>query len=123
MVEGQPHFDVVASQLLTFIGDDNVVGHNLPFDMKFLMCSGADLTKIKRRYFDTLRIARNTVDKAKESWDKDLEMYIESNYGVENYKLSTLCEYYGIPLVDAHRAENDALATGMLLHCLSNDRI
>ena len=32
-----------------------------------------------------------------------------------NFKLGTLCEYFGISLVGAHRAWNDAYATAQLL--------
>ena len=44
------------------------------------------------------------------------------DYDVDDYKLKTLCNYYGIPLVGAHRALADCYATGLLLECLAKDR-
>ena len=37
MVAGCPCFQQVAASLVEFIGDDNIVGHNLPFDLKFIV--------------------------------------------------------------------------------------
>ena len=34
--------------------------------------------------------------------------------GLKNYKLSTVCANQNVPLIDAHRASNDALATAKL---------
>ena len=35
-------------------------------------------------------------------------------FGLHNYKLGTVCAYENVPLIDAHRAANDALATAKL---------
>ena len=34
--------------------------------------------------------------------------------GLRNYKLSTVCQEMNVPLIDAHRASNDAIATAKL---------
>lgn len=124
MVAGKPCFQQVAASLVDFIGKDNIVGHNLPFDLSFIVKYGADVTLEKRKYYDTLAIARRTVKKAKEKWDKDLEEYVTDldSDGIENYKLGTLCSWYGIQNTNSHRAEGDALATGQLLKKLADDR-
>lgn len=124
MVAGCPCFQQIALSLMEFVGDDNVVGHNLPFDLKFIVHYGADITEKKRRYFDTLAIAQKTVKKAKMKWDRELEDYVEDDEsdGVPDYKLGTLCSYLGIINRDSHRAENDALATGFLFKQLAEIR-
>lgn len=116
MVKGQPCFQQIAVSLIDFIEDDNIVGHNLPFDLKFIVRYGADISGRKRKYYDTLAIAKKTIRKMKMKWDKELEDYEldEDSDGVPNYKLETLCSYLEIPNADAHRAENDALAAGLL---------
>lgn len=124
MVEGCPCFQQVALSLVEFIGDDNIVGHNLPFDLKFIVHYGADVTTKKRKYYDTLAISQKTIKKVKMKWDKELEAYFEDDNsdGISNYKLETLCSYLDIINMDAHRAESDALATGILFHKLAEIR-
>lgn len=125
MVEGQPNFQQVAEALLRFIGDDDLVGHNLPFDLKFIVHYGADVTTTKRKYYDTMALAQKNVKKARMKWDKEWEVYVEDIYseGVSNYKLETLCRYLGIINKDAHRAESDAMAAGMLFQKLIQIRM
>ena len=49
---------------------------------------------------------------------------IQSAYDVEDYKLTTLCDYYTIrDELFAHRALGDAFATGNLFECLAKDKI
>lgn len=125
MVAGKPCFQQIAASLVEFIGKDNIVGHNLPFDLSFIVRYGADVTAEKRKYYDTLAIARRTIKKAGEKWDADLEEYVSDldSDGIENYKLETLCSWYGIQNSNSHRAEGDALATGQLLKKLADDRV
>ena len=114
MVAGKPQFAYIAAGLQEFIGKDNLVGHNLPFDMKFIMKYGVDPTLVKRKYYDTLDIAKHTLKK----WRDGSEAY----YDVFDYKLDTLCDYYHIPFFGAHRALADCYATGQLLERLAKDR-
>lgn len=125
MVKGKPCFQQVAASLIDFIGDDNIVGHNLQFDLKYIVHYGADVSVKKRKYYDTLTIAKKTIKKVKMKWDKELEDYIEDydSDGVPDYKLETLCAYFGIINIDAHRAESDAIATGLLFQKLAEIRI
>lgn len=112
MVEGKPAFRQIAESLADFIGDDALVGHNLEFDLGFLFVHGLDIGNGKRRYYDTLRIAQNTVKRAGDS----------NPAGIKNHKLGTLCRWYGIPNPVSHRAANDALAVGLLLKELADER-
>lgn len=125
MVEGQPNFQQVAEALLRFIGDDDLVGHNLPFDLKFIVHYGADVTTTKRKYYDTLALSQKNIKKERQKWDKELEAYVSDIYseGVSDYKLKTLCFYLGIINKDAHRAESDAMAAGMLFQKLIQIRM
>lgn len=108
MVAGKPHFRQLTTSLLEFIGADALVGHNIGFDLKFIVRNGADVTSKKRKYYDTLEIAKRSLKKYED---------------VDNYKLPTLCRYYGIHMPDAHRADCDAIATGLLFKRFAHDRI
>ena len=97
----------------------------MEFDLKFIVKHGVDLTASKRKYYDTLAIAPKTLKKLKETWDREYDCYMpdySADYDVEDYKLGTLCRYYGIQLSGAHRALADCYATGLLLECLAKDR-
>lgn len=125
MVEGKPLFGQIVHSLQSFIGTDNIVGHNLEFDLKFIIKNGFDVYACDRKYYDTLEIAQKTLKKVKEKWDKEVYAYMpdySKDYDVENYKLKTLCQYYGITYVGAHRALADAYVTGLLLDKLAKDR-
>ena len=108
MVEGKPRFQSIAVAVRDFIGDDAIVGHNLEFDLKFLMKYGAELST-ERKCYDTLKIARNTIEKG-------------GLAGVTNYKLQTLCEHFGFTVFDAHRSLGDCYATAMLFNALAQLR-
>ncbi len=125
MVAGKPCFQQIAASLVEFIGEDNIVGHNLPFDLKFIVHYGANVTERKRKYYDTLAIAQKTIKKVRMKWDKEYEEYVEdfNSTGISDYKLKTLCFYLGLPYQGAHRAEADALATGLLFQSLIDMRV
>ena len=127
MVADSPKFSQIIDCLSSFIGKSNIVGHNLPFDLKFLYRYGYDFTTDKRHYYDTCEISKKTLKIPKMKWDKEYGEYVINDnydYDVENYKLTTLCEYYEIRDNSfAHRAMSDALATGILFQKLSQDKI
>ncbi len=124
MVRGKPCFQEIAASFLDFIGGDDLVGHNLPFDLKFIVHNGADVTQTKRKYFDTLALAQKTIKKVRMKWDREMEDYVEAedSDGISNYKLGTLCDYLGIVTRGGHRAEADALAAGLLFKKLAEMR-
>ncbi len=125
MLDGKPCFQQIASSFIDFIGTDNIVGHNLPFDLKFIVHYGADVHETKRKYFDTLALSKRIVKKVKMKWDKEIEDYVEdeNSDGITDYKLETLCAYFDIMTETTHRAEGDALAAGMLFYELAKLRI
>lgn len=106
MIANKPYFNQILETLSKFIGNDNLVGHNLLFDLKFLYKNGYNFLSQKRNYYDTLELAKKT---------------IKSKY-VENYKLTTLTEYIGIQRETSHRALSDCLATGYLFINLAKTR-
>ncbi|MFL5642113.1 MAG: exonuclease domain-containing protein, partial [Chloroflexota bacterium] len=93
-----------AKQALAFVGDSTIVGHSVGFDLGFIEAALGDGTHIESgRYLDTLTIAR------------------EGYPDLENYKLPTLSNFFGIELAQAHRALPDAEATANLLIWFGND--
>ena len=93
-----------AKQALKFIGDSKIVGHAVGFDLGFIEAALGDGTHFEQgRYLDTLTIAR------------------EGYPDLENYKLPTLSNFFGIELAQAHRALPDAEATANLLIWFGND--
>ena len=122
MVLNSPSFSQIINSLNYFIGDNNIVGHNLPFDLKFLYRFGYDFTTTKRKYFDTCEISKKILKKPKMKWDKEYEEYCindKYDYDVNDYKLTTLSNYYDIrDNLFSHRALSDAMATGLLFQKL-----
>lgn len=127
MVEGCPMFSSLIPALSEFVGKSSLVGYNLPFDLKFLYRSGYDFTTEKRKYYDVLEIAKSILKKPRMKWDKELKSYeinYDHNFDVEDYKLTTVCQYYDIrDNSSAHRATSDALATGMVFMKLAQEKI
>jgi len=126
MVADAPSFDQIIDSLSDFIGKANIVGHNLPFDLKFIYHYGFDFTSQKRKYYDTCEIAKKTLKPPKMKWDKEYSEYVINDnypYDVENYKLVTLCDYYGLRDNSfAHRALSDAYSTALLFKQLVGEK-
>ena len=106
MVAGKPTFGQIAAALQAFIGDDNLVAHNLSFDLGFIVKHGVDISDSKRKYYDTLMLSE----------------YVLSRSDVQNYKLPTLCRYYNIPYAEGHRSTIDAYAVGLLFKKLAEEK-
>ncbi|MEY3396332.1 MAG: putative polymerase epsilon subunit [Actinomycetota bacterium] len=103
MVCNAPAIEEVLDSLLEFVGDSVLVAHNARFDIGFINASlvrdGRE--KLTNRVLDTVGLARRLVGGE-----------------VENCKLSTLAASLGFANQPSHRAINDVLATGDLLHYL-----
>lgn len=125
MVKGMPKIWEVMPAFQSFVGESSVVGHNLSFDLKFLHVYGFDFDSSKRRYYDTLTLAKSTLKRAKYhsgGYGYDDDDYSD-NYDVLDYKLETLCNYYRIHYSNAHRACSDCLVTGKLLKELAENKM
>lgn len=79
-----------------FIDDSNIVGHNVRFDLDFLLRNGLSINLQDRYIFDTLALARKYVVQA------------------PNHKLETMIHWFNINTDKRHRAKDDSIATGEL---------
>jgi len=103
MVVPAPRIEQVLPALLEFVGEAVIVGHNVRFDVGFLQAAleRDDRPRLTNRTVDTVALARRLV--------RD---------GVPNCKLGTLADRLRLDHKPSHRALDDALATGDLLHVL-----
>lgn len=85
-----------------FIGNSDIVGHNVRFDLDFLIRNGMNLTLQERHIFDTLALSRKYVVEA------------------PNHKLETMIRWFNINTDKRHRAKDDSIATGELFMKLYN---
>lgn len=121
MVADAPRFSQIAGALSDYIAGCNVLGHNLPFDLRFLVAEGVKLCD-NVRYYDSLAVAKNTlVASYNRDWDSADRGRV-AEYDVENLKLETLCKYYGIRRSGAHRSLSDCFATAKVFEKLVEDK-
>jgi DNA polymerase III epsilon subunit family exonuclease len=105
-VEGQPKFEAIATEVLTRLEGKIVVAYNLSFDRGFisneLQRTGATWPDVPG--LDPLVFARELLANNRSK------------------KLGAVAETLGIPLVDAHRATDDATVAGKVLYAF-RDRL
>jgi DNA polymerase-3 subunit epsilon len=103
MVLPAPRMDEVLPSLLEFAGDAVIVGHNVRYDLGFLNAALARTgrARLHNQFVDTCSLARRLVRDE-----------------VPNCRLSTLAACLRLGHRPTHRALDDALATGDLLHVL-----
>ncbi len=103
MVMPAPRIEQVLPALLEFVGEAVIVGHNVRFDVGFLQAAleRDDRPRLTNRTVDTVALARRLVRDE-----------------VPNCKLGTLADRLRLDHKPSHRALDDALATGDLLHVL-----
>ena len=103
MVAHAPRVEEVLPALLEFMRDSVIVGHNVRFDVGFVNAAleRADRPRLPHRTVDTVALARRLVRDE-----------------VPNCRLGTLADRFRLPHRPSHRALDDALATGDLLHVL-----
>lgn len=103
MVLPAPRVEAVLPGFLEFVGDAVIVGHNVRFDLSFLNFAlrREGYGRLPNTFVDTCALARRLVRDE-----------------VPNCKLETLATHFRLATRPTHRALDDALATGELLHCL-----
>ena len=103
MVLQAPRIETVLPALLEFLGDAVVVGHNVRFDLGFLNAAlgRTDRPPLPNPHIDTCALARRLLQGE-----------------VPNHRLGTLADALRLEHRPSHRALDDALATGDLLHAL-----
>lgn len=97
MLEGQPTISAVKDEVLAFIGDDLVVGHNTNFDMQFL--ANGFCHDFPNEYMDTLQFAK--------------KLYPEFS----SHSLGALAYQLELPS-GGHRSLSDCKSTKALLDCM-----
>ncbi len=98
-VEHSPKIEEVIDEIVQFIGDSVLVAHNTSFDIPFL---NSVLKKLQRSTLDNKVICTNIMTK-----------YMIPDIMSSN--LNYMAQIFGISHSQAHRAVEDARATGMLL--------
>lgn len=93
MLQSCPTLQEVKDKILNFIGDDLILGHNVTFDIKFLIASLQALEN--RDYIDTLKLSRR--------------LHPEFS----SHKLTDLVAHYKL-YQNTHRAIDDCRATKQL---------
>lgn len=106
MVADAPVIGAVLPAFDEFIGDSILIAHNLEFDLRYIYYSGSCVFETKRKYIDTLEQSQKLLKKPRD---------------VDNHKLSTLCDYYGITIAGQHSALADVYATGELFFRLVDE--
>ena len=104
MVYRAPRIEAVLPSFLDFVGDDSVlVGHNVRYDLAFTNAAleRDGRPRLHHRAVDTLPLARRLLRDE-----------------VPNCRLGTLADRLRLSHTPSHRALDDALATGDLLHVL-----
>jgi ATP-dependent DNA helicase DinG len=93
---GQPVIGQILPQLLAFLGKEPLVAHNAPFDISFLQAAlgRAGLRPMANPIVDTLVLSCILLPRLKD------------------HRLSTVAAFFHISLEKAHRALEDARATG-----------
>ena len=104
MLRGKPKIHQVLPSFLAFIGDDVLVAHNAPFDIRFL-CQAC-----MRNRFRTPASCFNTMNLAR-YWPE-----------AENKKLATLAAAAGIEIEHAHRAMDDTKALVSFINATNERR-
>ena len=96
MVADKPRFSHVSGDIYRFFNGAILVAHNIDFDYKFLKRQSEESGYLYyNKGIDTVQFARDTVK------------------GLNNYKLDTVCEHFGIGF-NHHRALDDAYATAQM---------
>lgn len=96
MVANAPCFSEIADELLDFIGASVLIAHNAAFDMRFLNHEVALLypgRKVRNPALCTVSLSKRVVP------------------DLENHRLPTLADHFGVRVRARHRAPGDARAT------------
>ena len=105
------YFKEIGESLQRFLDPAQmIVGHNLPFDVKFLFLAGIKFPP-EKLYVDSCYTAKKYLGyhgKFKEP-------------RLTSFRLEDVCAYYKVPFSDAHYSASDCLATGLAFKALMED--
>lgn len=103
MVADQPEVGEVMQTVYDMLRGYPIVGHNIGFDMSFLMATGVDFTlKGKRKGFDTLTFARE-------------------KYPYMRHRLGDMAEHFHIIADKSHTALGDCQTTYLLFEAYQRE--
>jgi len=112
MLVNQPTLEEKFGEFLDFIKDSILVAHNLSFDYNFIYYSAKRLEKeVTNKGICTLLLAQHLFPRPQ------IQEYKRNPYATPmpiSHKLGDLSAFLQIPLQNAHRADEDALATARL---------
>jgi DNA polymerase III subunit epsilon len=99
MVKDAPRFRDICDELLDVLSDNVFVAHNAEFDWRFVSSEVARASgrRLEGRRLCTVRLARRILPH------------------LPSRRLDSLAHYYGVEIVDRHRALGDADATARIL--------
>lgn len=102
MIKDAPKMSDIIDELVIFIGDDIILGHDVDFDFSLLQDAYRDKYDkvLENQTMDTLKMAQCLVKDSK------------------NHKLETLCEYFGIRRENGHRSLYDCYQTAEVYFAL-----
>lgn len=100
LLDDAPELSEILPDILGFIEGENILGHNVSFDCRFLEFAAGD--RISGALYDTLELSRIVLP------------------GASGYRLAELCDVLGIELPVSHRALEDAMAAHALGAALIN---
>ncbi|WP_207705543.1 3'-5' exonuclease [Clostridium sp. KNHs216] len=90
IVANAPTEDIAVPQLIDFLGDSLIVGHNINFDLGFLEIAAQRCGQnVEYHYIDTISVSKKI------------------SPGLENYKLETIAKCMRFDTSKLHRAEAD----------------
>jgi len=111
-----PTAEEVIPQMMAFLeshgGKFYLRGHNAKFDRDFLY-------HFFTRHGMHTQFVRMFRPELQCTWIKAKEIFSKSKKKPENLKLKTLCEWFQIPLLDAHRALADTVAANKVWDALT----
>lgn len=97
MLDDKPVIEELIDDILEFIGDYPILGHNVNFDYGFLKKAAVNSGHtFEKQGIDTLKLARRLLPE------------------VEHKNLDYLCSYFGIDAGNSHRAYDDAVSAWKL---------
>lgn len=97
MLDDKPAIEELIGDILEFIGDYPILGHNVNFDYGFLKKAAVNNGHtFEKQGIDTLKLARRLLPE------------------VEHKNLDYLCSYFGIDAGNSHRAYDDAVSAWKL---------
>lgn len=103
MLIDQPSFGDIAPNIIDFLGDQVLMGHNVHFDINFLYDNLKDYigTPLENDFVDLMRLTRRVLP------------------DLPNHKLKTIAKWFSIEPSGYHRALDDCYTT---LHCFESLR-